>query len=120
MSISEDASTPGAFTATTASGTLTVTSTSFSPPSASRVIVIVSIGHGSGTPSVAVTDSGSHTWTTGPTEIGTNTWSGIYYTYLSGGASGITVSAKNSTSQGQAMQMDVRVWDGTASSQSGA
>ena len=120
MSISEDATTPGAFTGTTASGTLTVTTSAFSPPSASLVVAVVSVGHGAASASVTVTDSGSHSWNTGPTVEGTDTWAGIYWVYLSGGASGITVSAKNNTSEGQAIQLDVRVLDGAASSQSGA
>jgi hypothetical protein len=123
VAISQDASTPGANTGTVASGSLTVTtpaSGSFSPPVNSLVVAIVSMGRGSTTPSLTISDTGSHTWTSGPAVNGSNSSVWIFYTYLSAGATAIRVSAANSVSEGQGIQLDVRVLTGIAPTQTGA
>lgn len=120
MAIAEDATTPGAKTGSTGSGTLTVTSNSFSPPASSLLVAIFGIGHGTPVPSVTISDSGSHTWTTGPIATQTNCWVGISWVYLSSAPGSITVSGANSTVEGQSAQLDVRVLTGAASTQSGA
>ena len=120
MTISEDASTPGAKTGSTSYGTLSLTSAAFTPPSGSLVVVIVSAGHGTGTPAVTVTDSGSHTWTAAVTLNSGNNYAGVFRSYFSTSPGSITVTAANATTQGQGMLLDVRVVDGAASSQTGA
>lgn len=61
MTIAEDASSPAAIHTSTKTGT----TASFTPPAGALIVVMVACdGNANQTTSLAVTDSGSHTWTT--------------------------------------------------------
>lgn len=120
MAISEDGSTPAAATATGFGPS--ATTASFSPPAGALLVAIVSYGHSTATPTITLSDSGSHTWTAGPS-ITSNvvTTAAIFTCQLTTAPGSITVTAAitSGASTGE-IQLDVRVVKGAATSQTGA
>jgi len=105
--VTEDASTP---TAVTATGT-SVTTASFTPPAGSLMVAIVSVGNasGSGTQTGSVTDSQTGTWALVKRQSGSGTaCSEIWTRTATGGSLTVTLTG---TSSG--VQLAVRVTNGT-------
>lgn len=117
MPIVEDVSQPGEVHGVGTSATC-ITSR-FSPPAARMLLACVTAYTQAGSPSTSVTDSGSHTWTLGPSRTSGQLRSAIYYTYLSASPGSITVSAADSSGNYGLIHLTVRVLAGMTSSQTG-
>lgn len=124
MPIAIDASTPANVQLAT-STSATATTASFSPPAKSLVVIHVTIGFDANTPSApsfTVADSGSTSYTAGPTGYdggATGVWLFSHYYATAPGA--ITVTATRTGQLGAAMFF-VKTWvlTGAAASQTGA
>lgn len=120
MALSEDASTPAVVTGNSTSAALALTTASFSPPVNSLLVALFVYGHGGASPTSSVTDTGSHTWTAGPSLNNGANFVGIWYTYLTSAPGSITATGHDSLAVNQGGQFTVRVVNGAASNQTGA
>ena len=106
-------------------GTAALTSAAFTPPDKCLVVVLVAAGWSSTNPAaVTITDSGSHSWTKGPTAAGTTSNGGlaaVWWTYFDTSPGSITVTATFSNlGTGGGTMMDVWPLTGAAKIQTGA
>lgn len=119
MSIVEDSSTP----ATVSVSANNATSASFSPPAGSLLVAIASFARtSSGTMTMAMSDTGSHTWSTG---VLFNNASfpeivGVFYTYLTTAPGSITTTVTTTGSGTAEGILATRVLLGAAVTQNGA
>lgn len=117
MPVTEDISQPSEVHGV---GTSASTSTaSFSPPAKSLLVACVTAITQAGAPSLSVSDSGSHTWTLGPSRANGGVKSAIYYSYLAIAPGSITVTAADSSGNTGLVHLTVRVLDGCTSTQTG-
>lgn len=130
MAIATDGSTP-AVVAISSGGATSYTTASFSPPANSLICVLVTAAKpfptsGSVVTSVVVTDSGSHTWTAGPSVYGPGPAvedcgvAVVSYCYFPTAPGAITVTATFDVSVSQRVQVATRVLTGAAATQTGA
>lgn len=104
-------------------GASTATTASFSPPAGSLVEVQLGTLQGAaGGVTTSVTDSGSHTWTAGPSKEGAHAPSGVwfYQAYFTSAPGSITVTGHQSGSNKGMLQVVVKVLTGAAATQTGA
>jgi len=121
-SIYEDASTPQTAYQSALTGGV-ISSPVFSPPAGALLEITVGVVNATSATTAAITisDSVSGSYTTGPFAYDTQyESSGIWYRYLSSAPGPITVTATNSNTATQGMQLAVRVVMNAASSQAGA
>lgn len=119
MAIVEDSSTP----ATVSVSANSATTASFSPPAGSLLVAVAAFGRTlSGTMTMAASDSGSHTWSTG---VLFNNSSfpeivGVFYSYLTTAPGSITATVTTTGSGTAEGVLAVRVLLGAAVTQNGA
>lgn len=90
----------------------------FSPPGACELVAMVGCHVQSGTPSIAISDTGGHTWTQ-KVQAGTGEWAAIYTAPCITAPGKITVTATNSAAQDGTLALVVRVDDGVNTVQTG-
>lgn len=118
MPITEDISQPGEVHGVGVSPSCVTLK--FSPPGKSLMLALVTAyTQSAGAPSLSVSDSGSHTWTLGPSRANGRLLSAIYYTYLTSAPGSITMTATDSSGQECVIHLTPRVLNGCTSTQSG-
>lgn len=118
--IAEDLSTPPpVYSGTTAATGQSVTTAPFSPPGSSLLVALVGCDTLAGTPVLAVSDSGGHTWTE-KISAGTGETASIWTAPVGAAPGPITVTAANTALQTGTIALVVRVDTGANVVQTGA
>ena len=121
MAITEDASTPAIVSGTGSGGTNTIVTASFTPPANTLLVALVGNVSSLTSPTIALSDSVSGTWTQAVQAISTASFFGlvkIYYRYLSSAPGAMTVTGTYTNAGGRFLA--VRVLNGAKSVQTGA